>query len=278
MELHRTTVKDLTLLGTALIAMLVASANVAEADDEYYMTVFAFQGKARRPEISHTFATFTQLPSAAFPPERSSARNHTISWMPDALDIRLQNKQPEPGRNLSLEESLQLAESLDATVYMWGPYRIEKELYERAVTQVQRLNKKTIAYKVVDVGFRPTEASNCLHAVCDIDADDGLLQTGLAYGEIGTDMVVRHLGRWIIEPGTVHDWVNQKLYPEGISFVHRQIDPAVVAQAKNKQEREGAKGANPLPLPQSQKVAGSTDAKARPAATPPTSSGKNSRK
>jgi hypothetical protein len=94
---------------------------------------------------------------------------------------------------------------------MWGPYRIHKTLYDRAVEQDARLRSGRVLYKALDGWFRPGVASNCIHAVSDLCTDNGLLDSGHEHGEAASRHVVQHLNRWIIDRGRTHSWVARRL-------------------------------------------------------------------
>lgn len=113
--------------------------------------------------------------------------------------------------NLDLHQTLRFARGQSARVYEWGPYRIRPELYERGLRQIERLNSGRIQYKALDGAWRPDAASNCIHAVSDIDADAGYLTVDGAYGVPASARVVEHLRRWMIEPGREHSSIPVKL-------------------------------------------------------------------
>jgi hypothetical protein len=186
-----------------------AAAQLTAAQERYYLIVFANQGAARDPRFAHTFATFVRARSSA-----SSGNQvlevHTISWMPASQRTAIFRLFPEPGALYDLQLSLAWAYSVHATVSTWGPYEIEKELYKRAVAQGRRLRAGGVQFKTVDGRFRPN-ALNCVHAVSDIDTDQGRLHAGLAWGEAASHQVVRHLARWIIDPEQTHPWVGEQL-------------------------------------------------------------------
>ena len=48
---------------------------------------------------------------------------------------------------------------------MWGPYRIDEELYDNAVRQHGVLESGQVHYKALDSGYPTQRASNCIHAV-----------------------------------------------------------------------------------------------------------------
>ncbi len=130
--------------------------------------------------------------------------------MPASLNILVLRRMPEPGVNLDLSATLGWARSVGARVTMGGPYLIQKELYGRALAQEERLRSGRVQYKAVDRNFRP-QASNCIHAVCDIDTDNGLFHIGREWGETATRDVTNHLRRWIIDPQNSYPWVSERL-------------------------------------------------------------------
>jgi hypothetical protein len=196
----------------------------AQKRELYFMIIFSQEGSGHEPWLSHTFATFVKATGTGSDRNQYRLEHHTISWLPASRDVRLLRLGPEPGKNFSREDTLRWARSLNVRISMLGPYQIQKELYERAVRQVQRLNQGKIAYKAIDGRFRPDVASNCFHAISDIDADNGLLQTGTAHGDDASSMVVMHLKRWLIRPEEVHDWVAQRLGVSDSGIVHLKMD------------------------------------------------------
>jgi ABC-type phosphate/phosphonate transport system substrate-binding protein len=175
-----------------------------QPEPEYYLCVFAYDSLPRQSQYSHTFATF--IKSSA-----GSVEAHTISWLPTSKHIIVARTQSEPGMNLDLEQTLNFARDISARVYEWGPYRIRPELYERGLRQIDRLNSGRIQYKVLDGAWRPDAASNCIHAVSDVDADDGYLTVDGAYGAAASARVVEHFRRWMIQPSQELFSIQEKL-------------------------------------------------------------------
>jgi hypothetical protein len=203
--------------------------SAGRAEHRCFMLVFASQGIRYLPQCVHTFATFVRAGDA---PELEC---QTISWLPEDLNIKILRLWPQPGRNLSLDETVTLAKAKDARLLLWGPYRIDQELYERAKRQVERLNVGHVQYKAIDLGFRPDTATNCFHAVSDIDADFGLLRTGTAFGPAASALVAAHLRRWIIEPNGVHPWLIERLGLDPSTIETQQLlrtDNEVLAEVR----------------------------------------------
>ena len=150
--------------------------------------------------------------------------------MPRSLDVKVL-KRPEEGVNLDLKGTLNQAKAVKAEVSMWGSFRIKKELYERALLQEARLKRGDIDYKLLDIRFRPNTAMNCVHAVCDIDTDNGLLATGTSQGKGASLMVLTHLSRWIVDYDGTHDWIGQRL-ELGKDIVRRDFQPKAAGDLK----------------------------------------------
>jgi hypothetical protein len=192
-------------------AMGGAPVRAGEPSESFYMAVFSAQANSDDPSLTHTFATFVKATGTGEPVKARRMEVHTISWMPQSLNIVVLQRDPEPGTNLDLQSSLRWGESRNLRVSMWGPYRIHKALYDRAVEQEARLRSGRVLYKAVDRWFRPGVASNCIHAVSDLGADNGHLDSGQAAGEAASRQVVQHLNRWIIDRGHTHPWVARRL-------------------------------------------------------------------
>jgi hypothetical protein len=198
--------------------------HAAAVQTSFYMVVFASEPDSSESRLSHTFATFVKTSRKIGPEEDERLEAvHTISWMPRSLDIVIVRPRPEEGTNLDLPETLRWAESLGARVYVWGPYQIEEELYERARRQESILNSGSVLFKAIDERFRPGPASNCIHAVSDIDMDNGILHVGRQWGTGASRAVVEHLRRWIIAPERTYPSIARKLGLSN-SVIPRDLD------------------------------------------------------
>jgi hypothetical protein len=100
------------------------------------------------PRYSHSFAEFVKVTSCGSGP--SVLRHHHISWLPHSLVIRLFTLFPEPGVNLGLHATLHYALDNGERVSLWGPYRIEKELYDQAMARIGEFESGSVQYKAVD--------------------------------------------------------------------------------------------------------------------------------
>jgi hypothetical protein len=194
-----------------LLIVTRASLPAQEPTEYYYMMIFSAQADSQDPRLTHSFATFVKATHPGDSAKDYQIESHTISWMPQSLNIVLLRARPEPGTNLDLPSSLRWAKSMNCRVSMWGPYQIDRELYDRAIKQQTRLESGRVLYKAIDLKFRPGKATNCIHAISDLDTDNGLLRSGQGRGDEASYQVVQHLKRWIIAPGQTHPWVASRL-------------------------------------------------------------------
>jgi hypothetical protein len=202
------------LVATWGMPLLVAALLPGRADawESYYVVVFAFQDELNLPRYAHSFATFLKATGDGPSTDRCAIEAHTISWYPASLEVRVARLQTERGVNLSLTDTLRLAGTLGARVSHWGPFQIRRELYDRAVAQVARLQSGCVQYKVLDADVRPSWATNCIHAISDLDTAGGLLVTGTARGDQASHLVVQHLRRWMVNLHLSHEWVYHRLF------------------------------------------------------------------
>jgi hypothetical protein len=208
---------QLTKLGRALVLFLVCAP--AQASDRYYMIVFGSETNVLEPQTAHTFASFIKTTDAA--PQKPEV--HTISWLPASLEVVVWRRFPEPGKNFDLKTTLKWAKDAGAQVVYWGPYEIKKELYDMALKQEEKLQGGKIAYKALDLRFRP-QASNCIHAVADIDTKDGRLYNGATFGAEASNQVTEHLKSWIVNPGQEDAKVFNQLGIDDLGITFRSMN------------------------------------------------------
>ena len=197
-----------------------------EPKDNYYVLLVASDAASNLARDAHTFATFMRCKSDG---ENESFDTHTISWLPQSLVIA-PLRGAEPGKNFSLEETFNWAKNLNSRFTAWGPYEIKKELYDRSKQQHERLEKREVMYKMLDVRFRPDVAINCIHAVCDC-APGNVLLTGSAFGEEATWMVADWFRPWMINVGQTHDGLVQRLGLQSANINFRKLEPVAEAPA-----------------------------------------------
>lgn len=194
-----------------LVATGIGITLAAPDEDRYYMLVFGEQDEANTVRLSHTFAVFVKATDESVMTGDTQIESHTISWMPSSLTLQPMRKEPVPGVNLSLSDSLEWAKSVGARVTVWGPFRVKKELYDMAVAQEERLNTTPLGHILLDTKHRGKTASNCIHAVSDLDTTQPALETGTAHGNEASQMVVDHFRQYIIPSQESAGWLIERL-------------------------------------------------------------------
>jgi hypothetical protein len=191
--------------------------------EHFYMMIFSAQRAWNVPKYTHTFATFVKAGGQPEPDKEHPFESHTISWLATRKKVCLFRLWPEPGLNLDLATSLEWALSVQSRISMWGPFQIQKGLFDKALIQKARLESGAVQYKVFDPGYRHHTASSCIHGVCDIDRERGPLLTWFRYGESASRSVAAFFLPWVIDPGQTHPWVSDHLGLAGYPIINREL-------------------------------------------------------
>lgn len=158
------------LLAAAWMACLLAvSPSIGQAEERYYLMVFAYQPKVPLARLSHTFVTFVKVNHHEQGPCHDSLVVDTISWLPASCKVHTLRMRPETGRNFPLESTLNLGCSVGAETFMWGPFEIPCHTYQRLARRKSELDSGRILYRAIDGIVRQNNISNCIHAVSDAD-------------------------------------------------------------------------------------------------------------
>lgn len=154
----------------ALLALFLAAGSARA--DRYYLFIFGAQSHPKIPRYTHTFCTVVRMadptPACINPP----LEVHTISWLPRTLIIKPYRLRPEPGHNLTLEETLNWCARNHMQVSLWGPYAITQRFYGRVYQEYVRFESGELLYRAIDPPRRDSIESDCIHAVTDIDRLD----------------------------------------------------------------------------------------------------------
>jgi hypothetical protein len=197
--------------------------------DRYYLLVFGSQTVPKLPRYTHTWVTFAHMP----PTSPTVVEENTISWMPAKLFINTFNPTVEPGVNLSLHDSIKMAEEYGERVSLWGPYEIPSGLYRKALIQKKFLESGAIGYQCIDtIGeARDGSGSNCIHAISDSDSMFNRQAYPLAFfGDSASLHILRQLAERgaVPDPYTTHDWVIAALKLEKYDIVRREYSPPLL--------------------------------------------------
>lgn len=215
-----------TLIPWAALLLALGGAPPVGAAEWYFMAVFGSQRpEANRPRYTHSFAAFVRITGEPCPgsPHRTDA--FTISWLPEDGEVRVVRVLPERGKNFDLHTTLRLMLAEGERVSLWGPYQIQKCLYDRAFAQWRHLESGEVRYKAVDTAYPTARVSNCIHAVSDIAQDAPRLRVlSPGWGEPASFLITHAMLPWIIEPGRTYPGVADELGLGAYPLVHRGLD------------------------------------------------------
>lgn len=145
----------------------------------YQIVFFGSQRIGNPPRFSHTWAIIQkQSPSSS---RGAVLAPLAISWLPESLDIKFRGP-PEPGKNFNHRETMDWVRAGRAQVKYWGPFAATKELFDLCEGRIRQLNSGELRYVMLDRRYRPHEATNCIHAVSDLDLAWELLDTDTLRG------------------------------------------------------------------------------------------------
>jgi hypothetical protein len=208
---------------TLLLALV--GAGPAPAGESYYVIVFGSQRPLGRICHTHSFATFVKVTGPCAEGALPTVQSWTISWMPRTLGIHAYRLLPQDGVNLDLDGTLRWAVQDRQRISMWGPYQIDKELFDLALHQIEHLQTDRVRYKAVDTGFGRQRVSNCIHAVSDLAVDSPRLRIGSpGWGEAASFFIARSFSRWLVDPCHTHDWLIDCLGLRAYPLVRRDLE------------------------------------------------------
>jgi hypothetical protein len=154
----------IALLGLAFTTI----ASETKGDEFYYLMIFGSQSKPKLLQYTHTWATFIRAVGEGPDANNYFLYQHTISWLPQSLDVRTWSLFPEPGVNLDLYRTLEAVYRNREHVTMWGPFRIHPLLYERSLGVKAILDSGVAQYRAISTP-RNLLISDCIHAVAAVD-------------------------------------------------------------------------------------------------------------
>jgi hypothetical protein len=177
--------------------------------ERYYMILFGAQSEPFRIRQTHTFATFVR--TEVNPGGERVVAVDTVSWMPATLRIRPFAVFPEPGVNLTLNQTFDWIASFNGRVSMWGPYEIDADRYSRFIARKGELESGEFQYRAVGAIRRDDKISNCGQSFARSSPIVGrrFLQPTPSPGENGTsDLARRYLRAGALQDnGATHEWL-----------------------------------------------------------------------
>ena len=117
---------------------------------------------------------------------------------------------------------------------VFGPFQITARLYNKALTQIHRLESGGVKYKVIDTASRRLGlAVHCVHAVTDIDTSRGFVHIGLLHGEPASRRTVLHFIPEIINPSRTYDRLMEHLGVGGYEIQKKEISPEEISRHRS---------------------------------------------
>ena len=155
---------------TGLLGVLrsMMTASKTYGDEFYYVMIFGSQSKPKLLQFTHTWATFIRAVGEGADANNYIVHQHTISWLPQSLDVQTWSLVPERGVNLDLYATLEAVYRNREHVSMWGPFRIHQVVYERSLSVQGILESGAARYWAISTP-RNLLISDCIHAVAAID-------------------------------------------------------------------------------------------------------------
>jgi hypothetical protein len=154
----------IALLGLAFALI----AGKTRGEEFYFVMIFGSQSSPKLLQYTHTWATFIRAVGEGPDANNYTLYQHTISWLPQSLDVRTWTLLPEPGVNLDLYQTLDAVYRDRENVTMWGPFRILPLVYERSLGVKAILDSGRAEYRAISTP-RNLLISDCIHAVAAAD-------------------------------------------------------------------------------------------------------------
>ncbi|HZY90137.1 MAG TPA: hypothetical protein VFE78_35275 [Gemmataceae bacterium] len=211
------------LRGLAALALVLCGAGAGRGEEFYYVLVFGSHQGPGCVRYSHTFATFVRATGRGPCAQSYRLDAFTISWLPRTLDVRPLALAPEAGTNLGLADTLRWAQSTGQRVSLWGPYQVERDLFDRALAQARLLESGQVCYKALDA-FRPTDVvSNCVHAVTSVAGGHRPRLLCPGCGPAASHVAALRFAPWVIDCARRHEWVADRLGLGAWPLVRREL-------------------------------------------------------
>ena len=196
----------LGLIGWWLSASTVLAQPAAES--RYFLVLYGAQSVPFRAADTHAWAAFVKTtPSTG---GQVTVHADTISWMPATLRIHPWDLRREPGVNLTGEQTLEWARSVNARITMLGPFEIDQEHYERLSARKNELESGNISYRAIGGLTRNAPVSNCGQSFTRASSIVGrrYWQPVPLPGERGVKRLAARYARFgeFVTPGAATDW------------------------------------------------------------------------
>jgi hypothetical protein len=159
--------RERAILGVIALSGALSAAE-ARSQESYYVMIFGSQSSPKLLRHTHTWATFIRVVGEGPDASNYAVYQHTISWLPQTLDVNVWTPFPEPGINLDLYQTLDAMSRNNEHVTMWGPFVVLPQVYERSLRVKEILDSGAAQYRAISTP-RNLLISDCIHAVAAVD-------------------------------------------------------------------------------------------------------------
>ncbi len=203
---------------TLVLGLLLFDTRSIHADEKYFLTIFAAETVPFEPRKTHTFVVVHRVGQ-----EGLLEQSH-ISWFPQSRTLRGLTLIPEPGINLTIEETFAHCRKFNMVIAVWGPYEIKPEIYFYIVCQRKKLDSGYIKYKPTETFYPSSVAVNCYHAIWQPIAPCRKLSGAFNCGHTSGATTVALFSRWIMNPEITYDRLLETMIPPEQPLIRRGFD------------------------------------------------------
>lgn len=202
----------------ALAALILGAPGVGRADD-YFVTVFTAESVPYRPTSTHAFAGLVRVPAGG-----GAAEVDAICWGPASMKIRGVTLKGEDGVNMTVPATLDWCRDNGWRISVWGPYRVECELYQKLKAQAELLSTGRIKYKPTDTLQRRDVAQNCYHALTSPVAPLKRYAGAFTAGDAAGTTILQAYMPYLLDPAVTHDEMLGVIGASGYELTRRSFD------------------------------------------------------
>jgi hypothetical protein len=160
-------VRRIRAVGLTAVVLFWTTSPVC-AGEYYFLLVFGSQSRPKQLRYTHTWATFVRAVGDGPNLNDYALYVHTISWLPQTLDVHVWRRWPERGVNLDLYQTLQTVSASRQDVSLWGPFVLPPDVYQKSLQVRQILESGQMKYRAIDGGAERW-IDDCIHAVSAVD-------------------------------------------------------------------------------------------------------------
>jgi hypothetical protein len=188
---------------------LICTASRSAAEERYFVLLHAGQLPGiNRPNYAHTWGTFVKRSRTDDGAE--TVESFTISWLAVDLKVRTLKLRLRPGRNLTCQETIDLAHRNGMVVKQLGPFPVDPELYRIERERFESLERGERLYVASDLFNNPRNETdcNCIYALAGPVTPKQVFRVGtLGFGYKAAVYVKRRFKPFILDDSEPQLWV-----------------------------------------------------------------------